>query len=96
MRRLAIEAARQTKRVVAAPAPVCHISEFGDEAVNLLLRFRIEDPANGVKNVKSEVYIALWEMFREHGIALPNPARDIVIREAPPALSRAARRQAAE
>ena len=45
-------------------------------------------PANGVRNVKGEVYLALWEMYREHGIALPNPARDIVIREMPAAFER--------
>jgi len=84
VRRLAVEAAARTKRVVETPAPVCHIAEFGDEAVNLLLRLWIEDPANGIRNVKGEVYLALWEMFREHGIELPNPARDIVIRQAPP------------
>ena len=97
VRRLAIEAARQTGRVATEPAPVCHISEFGDEAVNLLLRFWIRDPANGVRNVKGEVYLALWQMFHEHGIAFPSPARDIVIREVPAELTRAARtRSAAE
>jgi small-conductance mechanosensitive channel len=91
VRRLAIEAARQTKRVVAAPAPACHITEFGDNAVNLLLRFWIEDPANGVTNVKGDVFLALWDAFRDRGIELPYPQRELRIRELPPDFVTAAR-----
>jgi small-conductance mechanosensitive channel len=87
VRRLAIAAATETKRVLAAPAPVCHITEFADNAVNLMLRFWIEDPANGVVNVKGEVYLALWDRFREHHIELPFPQREIRIRELPATLS---------
>jgi small-conductance mechanosensitive channel len=97
VRRFAIEAACQTNRVMATPAPVCHITEFGDNAINLLLRFWIADPANGVKNVKGDVYLALWDAMRTHEIKLPNPAREIVLRELPPALSQVApTRSAAE
>jgi small-conductance mechanosensitive channel len=87
VRTLAIEAARQTRRVVAAPVPVCHVTEFGENAVQLMLRFWIDDPANGVVNVKGEVYLALWDAFREHGIELPYPQREIRIRELPAAWS---------
>ncbi|HEY6293884.1 MAG TPA: mechanosensitive ion channel domain-containing protein, partial [Terriglobia bacterium] len=38
VRELAIEVARRTKRVLSRPAPVCHVTGFGDSAVNLLLR----------------------------------------------------------
>ena len=97
VRSLAIEAAQQTRRVVASPAPVCHITEFGDSAVMLLLRFWIEDPANGVKNVTGEVYLALWDSFRERGIELPYPQRELRIREWPAALAQPTRaRSAAE
>jgi small-conductance mechanosensitive channel len=97
VRRLAIEAAGQTRRVIPSPAPVCHITEFGDNAVQMLLRFWIEDPANGIKNVTGEVYLALWDTFREHGVELPCPQRDIRIREWPAALFQPVRaRSAAE
>jgi small-conductance mechanosensitive channel len=97
VRQLAIEAAAQTRRVIASPAPVCHITEFGDNAVQMLLRFWIEDPANGIRNVTGDVYLALWDSFREHGIELPCPQREIRIREWPEALLQPARaRSAAE
>jgi len=97
VRQLAVEAAAQTNRVLALPAPVCHITEFGDNAVTLLLRFWIGDPADGVKNVTGDVYLALWDSFREHGVELPFPQREIRIRELPAALARpATTRSAAE
>jgi small-conductance mechanosensitive channel len=97
VRRFAIEAACRTNRVMATPAPVCHITEFGDNAINLLLRFWIADPANGVKNVKGDVYLALWDAMRAHEIDLPNPAREIALRDLPLALSQVApTRSAAE
>ena len=96
VRRLAIEAATQTKRVLASPPPVCHVTEFGDNAVHFLLRFWIEDPANGVKNVTGEVYLALWDALREHGIEQPTPQREIILKPAPEMSFPAPVRSAAE
>jgi len=89
VRALAIAAGRQVKRVLGAPPAVCHITGFGDNAVNMLLRFWIEDPANGVTNVKGDVLLALWNTFREHGIELPFPQRELRIREVPASMLRA-------
>ena len=77
---LAEEAAREMPRVLANPAPVCRLMGFGDSAVNLEMRFWIEDPANGVINVRSAVLLALWEKFRANGIRTPSGHRDLTIR----------------
>ena len=73
------------KRVIASPTPVCHVTGFGDSAVNLLLRFWIEDPANGVTNIKGDVLLGLWDAFQEHRIEIPFPQRDLHIRDLPSA-----------
>jgi small-conductance mechanosensitive channel len=39
VRDLAVAVAAATRRVLASPRPVCHVTGFGDSAVNLLLRF---------------------------------------------------------
>jgi small-conductance mechanosensitive channel len=97
VRRLAIEAAQQTRRVLPAPAALCHVTEFGDSGINFVLRFWIEDPANGVTNVKGDVFLALWDRFVEHRIEVPFPQRDLHLRDVPAALSRPApARKAAE
>jgi len=84
VRRLAIEAAKETKRVQSSPEPVCHVTEFADNAINLLLRFWISDPSNGVVNIKGDLFLALWDRFVAHGIELPFPQRDLRIRDLPP------------
>ena len=90
VRRLAIEAAKETQRVQSSPEPVCHVTEFGDNGINLLLRFWISDPANGVINIKGDVFLALWDRFVAHGIEVPFPQRDLRIRDLPPEVLRRA------
>ena len=75
---LAEEAARETPRVLRDPAPVCRLMGFGDSAVNLEMRFWIDDPANGVINVRSQVLLSLWEKFRANGIRTPLGHRDLL------------------
>jgi small-conductance mechanosensitive channel len=82
VRKLAREAAATVKRVVADPAPVCHLAEFADSSLNFLLRFWIRDPAGGVANVRGEVLLALWDAFKANGIAIPYPHREIILRRA--------------
>jgi len=85
VRELAVKVERRTKRVVASPAPVCHVTGFGDSAVNMLVRFWIDDPANGVTNIKGDVLLGLWDAFHEHQIEIPFPQREIHIRGSLPA-----------
>jgi small-conductance mechanosensitive channel len=77
--RLCIEAAQAVKRVLETPAPVCLLKAFGDNAIDLELRFWIHDPRNGTANVRSEVMLGVWDRFREHGIEFPFPQRDLHI-----------------
>ncbi|MDB5408981.1 MAG: hypothetical protein JWL84_3893 [Rhodospirillales bacterium] len=80
VRTLATAAALQAKRVLADPAPACHVTGFGDSAVTLVLRLWISDPTNGVTNVRGEVFLALYEMLNANGVELPFPQREIRIR----------------
>ena len=80
VRRLAVEAAVDAgARVVQSRRPVCHIKGFGDSSVDFVLRFWINDPQNGVTNIKGLVLLALWDKFKEHGIEIPYPHRHIVL-----------------
>jgi small-conductance mechanosensitive channel len=80
---IAQEAARTVSRVVPDKDPVCNLMEFGDSSVNFDLRFWISDPQNGLANVRSEVYLAVWEALHEHDIEIPFPQRDVYIKEFP-------------
>jgi len=77
------EAARQTARIIQNPPPICLLVAFGNSSLELELRAWINDPVNGVKNVKSEVLLRIWGNFQEQGINIPYPQRDIHIRSMP-------------
>ncbi len=72
-----IRAARDTQRVLANPEPVARLMGFGSDGINLELRLWIHDPENGVNNVRSEAYLRIWRLFREAGISIPYPQRDV-------------------
>jgi small-conductance mechanosensitive channel len=48
------------------------------------LRFWIQDPVNGTANVRSEVMLGIWDLYREHGIEFAFPQRDLTLRNPEP------------
>lgn len=74
---VAIEAAKSVERVLKQPEPICLLTSFGDSAVNLELRIWINDPESGVGNVKSQVFLKLWDGLKASGIAIPFPQHDL-------------------
>jgi small-conductance mechanosensitive channel len=79
---LVVDAAREVGRVLPAPEPNCLLKNFGASSVDLELRFWINDPHNGLSNVKSEILLGVWDRFREGGIELPFAQRDLHLRSA--------------
>jgi small-conductance mechanosensitive channel len=43
----------------------------------------IADPENGFANVKSDINLAIWRAFKEAGITIPFPQRDIHVKHMP-------------
>lgn len=76
---LAEAAAKTPKRICEDPAPVCHLVGFGDSSLDFTLRFWIKDAEEGVTNVRGAVMLALWDTFKENGINIPFPRRDVRI-----------------
>jgi small-conductance mechanosensitive channel len=83
VRDLMLEAAADTKRVLKDPEPSCRLINFGDNAINLELRVWINDPQKGVGSVKSDLLWGLWRRFRDHGIEIPFPQRDLHLKSIP-------------
>lgn len=77
---LILDVAGSVGRVLKSPAPKCLMNGFGDSSLNLELRMWIADPSNGVGSVRSEVLLKVWDSFKEHGIEIPFPQRDLHIR----------------
>ena len=83
--RLMAEAAAAHPRVLEDPAPAVFLSQFADSSINLELGFWITDPEGGKGNVLSEINLAIWKSFRDHGVEIPFPQRDVRIVGALPA-----------
>ena len=79
--KLMLEAAATAKRVLATPPPTVRWNDFGENSVNFTIHCWINDPEEGVGNVKSAVLKNLWALFKDNGIEIPFPQRDINLRD---------------
>ncbi|WFU05092.1 mechanosensitive ion channel (plasmid) [Rhizobium sp. CB3171] len=79
--RIAIATASSVDRVANEyKAQVCWLTCFGASSLDFRLRFWISDPANGLTNVRGQVLMALWDAFKEAGVSIPFPHREIIMR----------------
>jgi small-conductance mechanosensitive channel len=81
VRKLAVDAATATPRVLSEPPPSCHMREFGDSSLDFVLRFWIRDPRDGLGGVRNAIMLALWDSFKREGIEFPFPQRDLHLKE---------------
>lgn len=79
VRKLACEAVITVNRVLKVPPPVCHIIEFGDSSINYVLRFWIRDPEKGLANIRGGVFLAIWDIFKDNGVEIPYPHREVIL-----------------
>ncbi|PZP56941.1 MAG: mechanosensitive ion channel protein MscS [Micavibrio aeruginosavorus] len=77
VREVLLTAAKESPRILKDHPIVCLMKDFGDNSVNFELRAWIGDPQQGVSNIKSEIYFRIWDLFKENGIEIPFPQRDV-------------------
>ncbi|MGA9394728.1 MAG: mechanosensitive ion channel protein MscS, partial [Azonexus sp.] len=75
--RLMREAALAQPRVLTDSAPRVFLTAFADSSINLELGFWIADPEEGKLNIVSDINLAIWQSFKEHGIQIPFPQREV-------------------
>ena len=80
---LLVDAASASARVIAEPAPVARLLNFGDNGIELELRVWISDPEAGIGNVRTDINLAIWRAFKAAGITIPYPQRDVYIKSSP-------------
>ncbi len=74
---LLLQAAAGHPRVMKDPAPASRVMSFGDDGIKLELRFWIRDPEDGINNVRSDLHLAIWDLFAAARITIPYPQRDV-------------------
>jgi small-conductance mechanosensitive channel len=60
--------------------PVCWLTGFGDSSLDFVLRFWIDDPRDGLTNIRGIVLLALWDALKEKGIQIPYPHRELIMK----------------
>jgi small-conductance mechanosensitive channel len=83
--KLMVQAASESRRVLEMPAPRVWLRAFGESSVDHEILVWIGDPEGGVGNVQSDILNRLWVLFKENGISIPFPQRDIRVKSWPPA-----------
>jgi small-conductance mechanosensitive channel len=73
------DAAGLVEEVLDDPPPRPHFAGFGDSALNLEIRLWITEPHKHPQ-IRSKVYFQIERLFRENGIEVPFPQRDIRLR----------------
>lgn len=72
-----LDACKISDRVLSEPKAQARLISFGDNGINLELRLWLDDPEEGVGSVKSDINMAIWKGFKEKGVTIPYPQRDI-------------------
>lgn len=75
-----VELASEQPRILADPAPMAFVVELADSAIVLELGFWIQDPTNGTLLLRSEINRGLLRRYRDEGIEIPFPQREVLLR----------------
>jgi len=72
--RILKQAAVEHKSVLREPKPSVRFDDYGDSSLKFLLFFWSEEVFR-VENVKSEIRVRIFELFRENNVTIPFPQR---------------------
>jgi small-conductance mechanosensitive channel len=74
---LMLRAAAESPRVLDSPKSNVWLMAFGENGLEHEILAWINDPESGVGNVRSDVLNRLWCLFKENGITVPLPQREV-------------------
>src|ERR1017187_10251386 len=78
---LLLEVAMGNPNVLKDPAPTVVFKEFGESSLNFELRVWSGDMAHRPGTLESQLNFAIWDKFKENGIEIPFPQRDLHLKE---------------
>lgn len=79
--RLMLQATKAAPRVLKNPEPNVRLVSLSENGIDYEIRLWIDDPEDGVGNVRSDVLRGVLILFRQHNIRLAQPKYEIRIRE---------------
>jgi small-conductance mechanosensitive channel len=63
------------------PAPEVLFEEYGDNSINFMLRVYTDEYIRKPMILKSELYYEIFKRFKEKGIEIPFPQRDVYVKQ---------------
>ena len=79
VRNILINVAKNHQDILSMPSPQVFFSEFGDSFIKINLLVWISKPYKQFQ-IKSDIYFKIDSQFREEGIKIPFPQRDLHLR----------------
>ena len=80
IKKLLLEVAAENKGILDKPKPDVLFKNFGDSSLDFNLRIWTREFINRPNVLKSQIYYSVFEKFKEHGIEIPFPQRDLHIK----------------
>lgn len=77
VKKILMQVAEENSGVLKKPAPQVLFDEFGESSLNFHLRVWTTEYINRPNILKSQLYFAIFKKFREAGIEIPFPQRDL-------------------
>ncbi len=83
VREVLMNVAEENEHVLKKPAPHVFFDEFGDSSLNFTLAIWTSSHTDKPRRLKTELYFSIFEKFKEKGIEIPFPQRDVHIKSQP-------------
>lgn len=77
--KLLLKAADDHSRVLMTPEPTAIVTGFVDSGIDLRLSVWIPDAELGTTMLQSELFLAIWRLFKDNNISIPYPQREVRI-----------------
>jgi small-conductance mechanosensitive channel len=87
VREILLDVAAQHPDVLSSPKPDVIFRGFGDSSLDFELRIWTMRHVQTPQILKSELYFRIFQAFRENGIEIPFPQRDLHLKSAPASIS---------
>ncbi len=83
VRKVLMKVAEENEHVLKHPLPHVFFDEFGDSSLNFTLAIWTSTHTDKPRRLKTELYFSIFEKFKEKGIEIPFPQRDVHIKSQP-------------
>jgi small-conductance mechanosensitive channel len=83
IQRMAVEIAIGHERVVSHPEPLCNLLALSKSSIDFDLQFWIEDPEQGISNIRSDILIQVLKQLRAANVNIPYTQHELHIRSWP-------------